>query len=652
MLEGVGALRYRNDVEGLRAVAVLPVVLFHFGSTLLSGGFAGVDIFFVISGFVIARSIATDVQARRFSIADFYFKRICRVLPPLLATVLLTTIAAVILLLPEDLEDYFRSVAAVGGFGSNIYFWKASGYFEAAAQTKPLLHTWSLAVEEQFYIFAPPLFAWVLLHWRRAWLPVVLAVGTVSFAISIATVFVAPKAGYFLLPSRGWELLIGAALALGGVPAPARQWMREALSALGMAMIVASVVLLDANSPFPGWNALYPCLGAALVIQAAAGTERFPLVNRLLATAAPRWVGRISYSLYLVHWPIVAFLQYRALRAPTVGEGAAMLIASLVLATLSGRYIEEPMRRFAHARRINGRRIAPTLFAGLAATVAIVAMGLAGMATDGIPRRFPNYRHVEVAAQDQWGGPRCFNEDPGRPIPWDASACTRVRGHRGRVLLWGDSYAAHYVPGLVARGAAIDRDVLQYTFAGCPPILAYYSAARVGCSQSNARVPDLVRRLGIDQVVLAARWDGVPLRTLARLHETVAMLERMGVRVTVLGQSPLFGAPPQTIDMISGQRALPRVALWQPTINPSVVAIVRAEATDATYVDPLAYLCRDTRCAYRDGDTWYYSDEGHLTAAGSLLAVDRFLGAVVERRNVVRAAQRQTPASSGDEAGV
>lgn len=644
-------LRYRNDVEGLRAVAVLPIVLYHFGSSFLSGGFVGVDIFFVISGFVIARSIAADAEAGRFSIANFYVKRICRILPALLATVLLTTIAAIVLLLPEDLEDYFRSVAAVGAYGSNIYFWRASGYFEAAAQTKPLLHTWSLAVEEQFYIFAPPLFAWLLTRWGRGWLPVVLTLAAASLAVSIAAVFLAPRAGYFLLPSRGWELLLGAAIALGGVPVPRRAWQREALSLAGIALIAGSLVLLDGNSPFPGWNALYPCVGAALVIHAAIGTERFPLVNRLLATPAPRWIGRISYSLYLVHWPIVAFLQYRALRPPTAAEGAAMLAASLVLAFLSWRFIEEPMRRFSHAGRAMGRRTGPTLVAGAFATVAVIALGAAGMATRGMPRRFPAYHHVEVAAQDQWGGPRCFNEDPARAIAWSAAACTRVHGRHGRVLLWGDSYAAHYIPGLIARGASLDRDVLQYTSSGCPPILAYYSAARVGCSRSNARVPALVRRLGIDRVVLAARWDGVPLRTLARLHETVAALEALGVDVVVIGQSPLFGAPTQTIDVISGQSARTQSAAWRPIINPATAAAVRDQARGASYIDPLAYLCRDARCAYRNGATWYYADEGHMTVAGATRAVDRFLAVALEDGRL-RAANKETPASPVSDAGV
>lgn len=620
-------MRYRTDVEGLRAVAVFPIVLFHFGSTLLSGGYVGVDVFFVISGFVIARSIANDMEAGRFSIANFYFKRICRILPALVLLVLLTTVMAMALLLPEDLETHFRSVAAVGGFVSNIFFWKSSGYFEAAAQTRPLLHTWSLAVEEQFYIFAPPLFASLIRRERRYWLPVVLVLAAASLAVSVATVFVAPKAGYFLLPSRGWELLLGAAIALGSIPAPTRTLTREAMALAGAAMVAGSILLLDENSAFPGWNALFPCMGAVLIIQAAVGAERAPFVNRVLQTAPLRWIGRISYSLYLVHWPIVALFQYRAMRPPSAMEGAAMLIVSLVLATLSWRLVEEPVRRFAHRTAARDRNRVRVLAAGAAVSLTMVAVGLAGAATHGMPGRFPDYRHVAVPGEEQWGGAACFNQEAGRPIDWSQAACTRVRGARGRVLLWGDSHAAHYVPGLVARAATIDRDVLQYTFAGCPPILAYYSAARVGCDRSNARVPALVRQLGVDHVILAARWDGVPLRTIAQLHETIAVLRAQGVRVTVIGQSPLFGAPPQTIDYLSAQHRRTERAAWASMVNAETVDAVRDEAKKggAAFVDPLARLCDGDRCPYRIGGTWLYVDGGHLSAAGSAWAADRFL---------------------------
>ena len=624
-------MSYRTDVEGLRALAVLPIVLFHFGSTWLSGGYVGVDVFFVISGFVIARSIVAEVDAGRFGIAAFYFRRMCRILPALIALVVATSAVAVLLLLPEDLETHFRSVASVGAFASNIFFWKSSGYFEAAAQTRPLLHTWSLAVEEQYYLLAPALLAFLYRRARRWWLPAILVVAAASLAVSVATVFVAPKAGYFLLPSRAWELLLGAAIALASATPFARPVAREGLALGGVALILGSVVLLDESSPFPGWNALFPCLGTVMVILVGTGAGRLPVVNRLLSTAAPRWIGRISYSLYLVHWPVVAFFHYRMLRPPTAAEGAVMVVASVAVAALSWRFVEEPARRWAHRMPADPARRRRVLSAGVVASLATIALGLGGAATGGWPGRFPDYHRVAVAGQEQWGGPACFNEDPSRVIAWDAGRCTRVHGRGGRVLLWGDSNAAHYVPGLVARARLLDRDVLQYTFAGCPPILGYYSAARIGCARSNARVPGMIRALGIEHVVLAARWDGVALRQIAQLHDTIATLRRAGVRVTVIGQSPLFGASPQTIDYLSGQSPH-RVGSSAPMVNAAVVEAVRREAADATFVDPLARLCHGGRCPYRVGRHWYYADEGHLSAAGSTWAADLFLIAALTLR--------------------
>jgi peptidoglycan/LPS O-acetylase OafA/YrhL len=623
-------LNHREDIDGLRALAVVPIVLFHFGAALLSGGYVGVDVFFVISGFVIARSIAADVDAGRFSVRAFYVRRVCRILPALVVTVAITTVAAIWLLLPEDLVTHFRSVAAIGGFSSNIFFWRSSGYFEAAAQTRPLLHSWSLAVEEQFYFFAPVPLALLHRRWPRGWLRAILIVAAGSLAVSIAMVFTAPTAGYFLLPSRAWELLLGAAVARASAAPSQKPMAREGLAALGLAMVAGSMVLLDEKSAFPGWNALFPCVGTVLIILAGTGAGRMPVANRLLSTAGPRAIGRISYSLYLVHWPIVAFFQYRLMRPPTASEGAAMLIVSIALAALSWRFVEEPVRRYAYRLRDVPRAQWRIIGVGLAVSTTLIAAGLAGAAAGGWPQRFPGYHPVAVSGQELWGGATCFNENPSRPIAWRADRCTRTHGQGGRVLLWGDSHAAHYMPGLIAEQRALDRTVLQYTFAGCPPIFAYFSAARIGCSQSNARVPALIRHYGITRVVIAARWDEVPWRTLQQLHLTVAALQRLGVRVTVIGPSPIFGVTPQAFDYLSGQ-AGHRTGTAVARLDPGMTALVRREAARAEYVDPLPSLCPNGACPYRSGSTWLYADDGHLSAAGSRQAARAFMIAALTR---------------------
>lgn len=621
---GHASLRHRNDIDGLRALAVLPIVLFHFGVAFLSGGYVGVDVFFVISGFVIARSIVADVNAERFSLRSFYVRRICRILPALVVVVVVTTAAAIALLLPEDLTAHFRSVAAIGAFSSNVFFWRSSGYFEAAAQTRLLLHSWSLAVEEQFYFLAPLPLALLQRRFPRWWIRAILFVAAGSLAMSIALVFTAPTAGYFLLPGRAWELLLGAAIARASASPASNAVARESLSVAGVTMIVGSMVLLEERSAFPGWNALFPSVGTALVILAGTGAGRMPMVNRGLATAIPRAIGRISYSLYLVHWPIVAVFQYRIMRRPTMIEGLAMLVVSIVLAALSWRFVEEPARRFSYRLRERPAEQWRVIAVGAAVSVAMIAAGLAGAASGGWPQRFVGYHPVAISGPERWGGAACFNENPSHPIAWDAARCTRVRGRGGRILLWGDSHAAHYVPGLIDEQAALDRDVLQYTFAGCPPIFAYFSAARVGCSQSNRRVPALIRRYGVTRVVLAARWDKVPLRTLAELHATIAALRRLGVGVTVIGPSPIFGVSPQAFDYLSGQSSRSR-GTAEPRLDPEMIALVRREAAGARYVEPLIKLCPAGVCPYRCGSTWLYSDDAHLSAAGSRQAARTFL---------------------------
>ncbi|WP_341207074.1 acyltransferase family protein [uncultured Sphingomonas sp.] len=618
------SLGHRYDIDGLRALAVLPIVLFHFGAATLSGGYVGVDVFFVISGFVIARSIVADVDAGRFSLRSFYVRRICRILPALVITVAATTVAAIWLLLPEDLTAHFRSVAAIGTFSSNVFFWRSSGYFEAAAQTRLLLHSWSLAVEEQFYFLAPVPLA--LLHRRfpGRWALAILIVAAVSLATSVIMVFTAPTAGYFLLPGRAWELLLGAAVARASAAPTGNPAAREGLAVAGVTMVVGSMMLLEERSAFPGWNALFPCLGTLLVILAGTGAGRLPIINRGLAMALPRAIGRISYSLYLVHWPIVALFQYRLMRRPTAVEGLAMLAVSIVLAALSWRFVEEPARRYSYRSRDQPTAQWRVIGVGAATSVAMIAAGLAGAASGGWPQRFADYHPVAISGQERWGGATCFNEDPSHAIAWNADRCTRVHGHGGRILLWGDSHAAQYVPGLIDERASLDRDVLQYTFAGCPPIFAYFSAARIGCSQSNARVPALIRRYGITQVVLAARWDKVPLRTLAELHATIAALQRLGVGVTVIGPSPIFGVTPQAFDYLSGQSNRPR-GTAEPRLDPELIAVVRREAAGARYVEPLTNLCTAGACPYRVGSTWLYGDDAHLSAAGSRQAARAFL---------------------------
>jgi len=611
-------MAYRQDIDGLRAIAILPVLLYHFRFGILPGGFTGVDIFFVISGFVIAGSLESDIRQSRFSIVDFYFRRFRRLLPAYLLMAALTTVACLFIMLPGDLTDFGDSLMAASGFGANIYFWRTSGYFAATAYAKPLLHMWSLAVEEQFYIFAPFLFYAVHTFGKRRWMLFLAPLLLISLMISIAAVFVAPTAGFFLLPTRAWELLLGALAALVKAPPPGRPWVRQLVSLLGAVLIAFGLIAVHEDDPFPGWLALAPCLGALLIIQAGHGLtngSQTPWVNRLLSLTPFVWIGRISYSLYLVHWPIVSLYRYATLRDPTLMEGFAMLVASLALATLSWWLVEQPVRH------LTARRRTLVLAGGAGSLLIAAAVGGGIVLAHGFPQRTPDFTLKPIGGVELWGGDTCFNQDPARPIRWNAVACTRIHGPRGRILVWGDSQAAQYMPGVIAESSRIRADVLQYTSAGCPPILSYFSYARVGCSASNKRIPAIIQREHITTVVIAARWTAVPSLTIDDLGSTVAALRKLGVKVVVIGQAPEFATDAQTIDYISGQHRQLGGASWPVYFDIRLNDRLRALAKGAAFVDPIEQLCSGASCPYRKGQDFYFLDNDHFSTLGSEVAV-------------------------------
>lgn len=643
---------FRKDVQGLRALAVLAVTLFHFDVEVagftLSGGFCGVDVFYVISGFVIGTRILEDLAQGEFSLAAFYRRRARRILPALLVTVLLSAGCAWFVLLPPDYLEFGRSLLALLLSLANVYFWKVSGYFAPESQTMPLLHGWSLAVEEQFYLIMPlVMLAFYRLFGGRGWLWLVLPVLLGSLALGVMLAFMAPRAGFYLLPGRVWQLQIGLLVAVlarrGGANGvlPPGFW-REAGAALGLALVLGGMVWLSTERPYPAWYALIPCVGAGLVIAAGCGASnnanRGPMpapitgaLNHLLGLAPVQMLGAISYSLYLVHWPMAALFQYGLMRKPEGAEPWVMLGFSVALAYVLWRWVELPFLK--PARRLR----APTRWLLAGGMLGALGVGAGLVLSQGVPSRFPDYASPPIAGQEIWGIAPCFHEDLAKPLVWNAKACVRVHadatgalgaGNR-RILLWGDSFAAHYVPGLIADGGRLQVDVLQYTFAGCPPILAFDSLSRPGCAPSNAAVPAFVQEQHIAQVVLAARWSDVPAHTRARLPETLARLRSLGVAVVVIGQSPQFASDVRRLDYVSGQsrRAIGMLPVsFDRAINAQLAAAV-AKVAGVVFVDPMPALCPGASCLYRQGANWLYADYGHFSKAGSLRAVRAYFPA-------------------------
>jgi peptidoglycan/LPS O-acetylase OafA/YrhL len=611
-------MQYRADIDGLRGIAVLAVLLFHCGIPGVTGGYVGVDVFFVISGYVIASTLLRDLKTGQFSIRRFYERRIRRIFPALLFIFAICWVLAWILLLPSDFLDFSRSLIAAAGSVSNIYFWKFSGYFENGAELRPLLHTWSLSVEEQFYLLAPAAM-WVCYRFLgKRFVLLFLPVALASLLLSIFATNTAPTANFFILPTRAWELLVGVILALGAVPAAGRA-TREAAAAVGAGLIAFAVFGYTKYTPFPGLAALPPCLGAALIIFSGAegGTS---IINRVLSWRPLVGIGLISYSLYLVHWPLLAFTRYASLSEPTASQIAAILVGSFALAAFSWKFIEQPVRKS------NLPLLRPVMLpGGIAAMVVVMAVGTSGVIANGAPGRLPDLAEQAQTAPDQnsWKTGTCFLLDSSDLSKWDLKTCTRTSGGTEKALLWGDSFAAHYTPGLVANSVKIPLQIIQYTAAGCPPVLSYYSYARATCQKFNQNALEIVRKNGVKTVILSSRWVDLQQRGLNTIQSTIEALKGMGVDVWVIGQSPEF---PANVNLIAyrNRKDASNTPSWHNAVAPGVNDRLREAAAGAHFIDPLPYLCTGEMCTYSVDKKLLYADYGHFSDLGSASAVKAY----------------------------
>jgi peptidoglycan/LPS O-acetylase OafA/YrhL len=611
-------MRYRPDIDGLRAVAVLPVLFYHAGVPGFPGGFVGVDIFFVISGYVITARLKEDLVRSTFSILDFYERRVRRIFPALLFVFALTWLAALVLLLPSEMVDFSKSLAAAGYFSSNFFFWKGSGYFDTASALRPLLHTWSLAVEEQFYILMPIAMYLGYRFIRSQWKLIFWPAAAASLLLSVAVGSTAPAASFFLLPTRAWELLLGSLLILTPPP-PLSNRFSQIGAIAGLAMIAYSIFFFNETTPFPGLNALYPCLGAALLIYC--NTEQATLAGAVLSVRQMVQVGRISYSLYLVHWPIIVMSRYYLIRSPQGIEVVAVIVASFALAIFSFRFVETPFRK-----PKEGTSRKQVLSLATASLVATFAIGSVGVVQNGFPSRFPDYHEQQVGGFGGWQIGTCFLS-PGEPTSnWNAARCTLTTGHEENLLLWGDSFAAHYAPGIVRNKDSINANVIQYTSAGCPPILSFYSYKIPLCSQFNAHGLDLIREFRVKTVVLSARWDLLAHRGTADLHNTIAEIRALGADVFVIGQPPDFGIDMQSLGYrLRDVPAVDGSSSWKiANFNPAVDEGLRGQAAGAVLIEPIKELCNADMCPYRTNESFLYTDYGHFSAEGSDYAVRKY----------------------------
>jgi peptidoglycan/LPS O-acetylase OafA/YrhL len=521
---------YRPDIEGLRAVAVIAVLLFHLGMAgggtgYAKGGFVGVDVFFVISGFLIGGIVVREAGAagdgERFSFAHYLLRRVRRIVPVMLAVLALVTIAAAALLMPSELEGYGWSLGFSSLFMGNVHFWMHRGAY-AESEHEVLLHMWTLGVEGQFYILLP-LVVLGLLRLGRAglWIGLVL-LACASAAVSLLF----PSASFYMLPARLWEFLLGTLIAITPLPLIDRRWVREGLALGGLALIAFATMTFSTETPFPGWRAAIPCIGAGAII--AAGSGGHSLIGKLLSLEPVRFVGRISYSLYLWHWPVIVLL----LLGLPAGElsvwmqGIAVAL-SLALSILSWRYVEEPFRRSGFPKK-------PLLWGSGAITAGLVAAALALASSGGWPQRFSERTQTIAATMNYpldtvFRSGQCFIHH--RNQSFDEQTCLLPDDGRPRVLVLGDSHAAHLVPGLTAAfpGSAIS----QVTAAGCRPVMEQEAGAYPFCGAlMQWAFDEYLRENPSDLVIIAGRWEEGDLPALAG---TLQALNERGQEVLLVG---------------------------------------------------------------------------------------------------------------------
>jgi peptidoglycan/LPS O-acetylase OafA/YrhL len=585
------------------------VVLFHAFPEIVPGGFVGVDVFFVISGFLISGIIFDEVGEGSFTLSSFYARRARRILPALLLVVGVTIAASWFVLLPSTFEHFGRQLLASSLFAANFFFWFQSGYFSPDASSFPLLHLWSLGVEEQFYI-AWPLLA-LLLARPRQWIVTILVIGGASFLLSVMLAD-HREFDFYLPATRAWELMAGAALAWldRRVPAMKSIPIPDAVVGTGCALIAAGALLFDQSAQYPGWRAAVPVAGAALVVAAGAQSRlaAFALSNR-----AAVFTGLISYPLYLWHWPILVLAAAAKFMPLTPLERGAAVAIAYALAAATFRFVELPIR----SKRATPARIAP-LAAGLAATA---IAGAVIVKADGFAHRFPSDL---VAANTE------------RPASWRVNECLLdltqqtqfaegcIERRRPLVAVWGDSTAGALMPGLRQLQAKTPFGLAQLTASSCQPLLS--SGSSPACEANNRQVLELIKTARPD-VVLLAGFGPLDETTKDGWTATVAALKVVAARVIVIGPAPLWkrGLPEQFLSYyITHRDRLPERSsaqvknLWDDRVSGEFFAQQGVE-----YVSAWGRLCTSDGCLTRtDAHTLSALDGVHLSESASVFLIN------------------------------
>ena len=629
-MTSAGGLKYRPDIDGLRAVAVLSVVCCHL-NFLFHGGFVGVDIFFTISGFLIGSIILSETASGAFTFTGFYARRIRRIFPALFVMMLVSFIGAYYALLPMELMDFARSMAAAAGSFSNIYFWSKSGYFSQLGLSTPLLHTWSLGVEEQFYLALPIVLVMLRCFAARRIHSGIYAIAAVSFGLSIYGTRRYPIATFYMPHTRAWELLMGVMLALENFPRIQRPAVRNIAGIAGGLLIAVAVCFYREWTPYPGLAALAPCGGAALLI--AAGQTGPNVLGRILSLTPIKFIGRMSYSLYLWHWPVIACAGYGLNIASGLGRHqnqAAMLALSFALGVMSWRFVEVPFRS---GRWVANARIT---FSGAAALLlTVIALSGSIIFWRGAPWRF-SPREVNLASYiyEDRSDPRslmrygvCFvASDNASARDFSVSKCLPEKPGQPKVLVFGDSHAAAMWFGLndVLQGV----NVMQATAARCIPVVHQPPRQDPECTQlMDYILTQYLMQHKVDAVLLQAHWYPVEV---PQIQETVLWLRARNIPVILSGPIPRYDSQLPRLLVFAMRHNDPElptrhiVGMFE-DLDHQLAALAR-DSWHVPYISLFDLLCQDHSCIhYAAPDVPFLSDADHMTKLGSILLAKKIL---------------------------
>lgn len=618
---------YRPDIDGLRALAVSIVLIYHTGITGVRGGFIGVDVFFVISGFLITSLLRTDLERNNFSIARFYERRVRRIFPALIAVIAVTLAAAPIALFPVEMRTTaLTAITALTSF-SNIYLLYSAGYFGADVNSQPLIHTWSLGVEEQFYLAFPLVLAVIGTSRPRTAFWVIAGLALASLIGGILLTTANRDVAYYFPLTRAWELLVGSLLAYRGLPLMPRLF-RELGMLAALLLLVACSVKFHSGLAFPGYYAVIPCLAAAVLI--CVGGQGPTIVKSLLSAGPVVWVGKISYSLYLWHWPIFIYYQLVRGTALSAPEAFGLVAASIFTAYLSWRYIEQPFRE----RKIAASRTALAVWAGtayitLCAGSWLLYSNILTISQGSEADRLASYIDYDDTPIYRRGV--CFLLGHVNSLSdYDRGTCLKPTTEKPNLLLIGDSHAADLWSGLHA--AMPQENVMQATSSGCKPVIVLKGER--GCTDLMHMVfSNFLETHHPETLVLSARWIESDIPDLVK---TIEALRSKAGRVVVFGPIVEYYKPlPRLLAQVAGGRdksllVSARNVEQFATDNDMAAAV---KAAGGSYISTYSLLCprNGAVCTSEQNGVPLQWDYGHLTSEGSRVVAEEAIDYILQR---------------------